>query len=222
MALPALLPLALAAGGGTLLGSLYGRSGETPARNEQLPLYNKQQQNLLSQILGQSSGALQNLQKPFDFSPIENQARTGFQQQTIPSIAERFTSMGGGALSSPAFASQLGQAGAGLETNLAGLKSQIGLQQQGQQQNMLMNLLRFALQPQTENLYHPRQPGIAETVSPYAIRALLAYLTGGSSEAANAGSQVGGGISNLLSNWNSQGQGGYQGGNFLGYNQQGI
>ena len=47
-------------------------------------------QGLLNQTLGQ-------LQQPgkFDFAPIAAQARKGFQEQTIPSIFERFTSMGG-------------------------------------------------------------------------------------------------------------------------------
>ena len=130
MPLPALLPLALAAAGGTALGSLFGKSGEQPGRVEKVQRFNQQQQGALNNLLSDSLRGINNLQqKPFDFAPIEAQARQGFNQQTVPSIAERFTSMGsGGALSSPAFASQLGQAGSGLETQLAALKSQVGLQ----------------------------------------------------------------------------------------------
>ena len=124
-----------------------------PARTEQIQRFNPQQQSALSQLLGQGLQGLQNVQNPQNFGsqfePIAKQARSQFAQQTVPSIAERFTSMGSGsALSSPAFASQLGQAGAGLEEGLAAQKAGFGLQQQGQQQSFLQNLLGMGLTPQ--------------------------------------------------------------------------
>jgi len=60
-----------------------------------------------------------------DLAPIEQQARTQFAQQTVPSLAERFTSMGAGAQSSAAFARKLGQAGAGLEQSLAAMRARL-------------------------------------------------------------------------------------------------
>lgn len=46
-------------------------------------------------------------QYKFDFNPIAQEARTNFAQQTIPSIAERFSGLG--AQKSSAFGQQLGQ-----------------------------------------------------------------------------------------------------------------
>src|SRR3990167_60187 len=100
--------------------------GPTPARTEQLSRFTGPQQGAINQILGSGLQGLQ--QNKMDFAPIAAQAREQFQQQTIPSIAERFTSMGGCGGRSSAFGQQLGAAGAGLESSLAALGSQYGLQ----------------------------------------------------------------------------------------------
>lgn len=169
------------------LEALFG----SPARNEQVQRFNPQQQSALNQILGQATQGLPNLNKGFDFGPIENQARTGFATQTVPTIAERFTSMGGGQ-SSSAFAGALGSAGSELERSLASLKSDVGLQQQGQQQNLLLSLLQQGLQPQAENLYHTAQPGAFQSALSPAIQALISYLSGGA--ASGLGSAISGGL----------------------------
>lgn len=130
---------------------------------EQISPYSTQQQGALNQLLqmamgqmggGGGMGQMGIGMKPFDFAPIAQQARTQFQQQTIPSIAERFTSMGG--QRSSGFQEALGGAGAGLEEALASQGAQFGMQQQGQQMNQLMQLLGLALRPQYETAY--RQP----------------------------------------------------------------
>lgn len=100
------------------LRSLFGGDMKT----HQVPLYNQQQQQSMNQFLQQG---LQNS----NFSGIENQAKQQFNEETIPGLAERFTSMGQGAQNSSAFQGALGRAGAGLQTNLAALRSQYGLQQ---------------------------------------------------------------------------------------------
>lgn len=130
----------------------------TPGHAENIARFTPQQQQALNQILSQALGSLssQNL----DFGPIEQNARTQFQQQTVPSIAERFTSLGRGAQSSSGFSQALGQAGSGLESGLASLRSQYGLQQGA----LLQNLLGLGLQPQFESLYHSRQPGFIESI----------------------------------------------------------
>lgn len=140
--------------GGLLAGGLTGNKGKF----EQTPnMFNPQQQNILNAFLQQGQQAYNN---PYGgFEPIEEQARLGFANKTIPSLAERFTSMGGagtGALSSPAFASQLGQAGAGLESELAALRSHYG--HQGQQN--ALQLLSMGLAPQTQQYYAPGDAGI--------------------------------------------------------------
>jgi len=142
----------------------------TPARSEQLTRLNPQQQQAFSQLLGRLGSGNFGSQ----FEPIAQQARSQFHQNTIPTIAERFTSMGGGGLSSPAFGAQLGQAASGLEQGLAGQQAQFGLQQQ----NQLLSLLGM---PTFENLYHQRQPGFLESATGPALQALLAYFSGGTS-----------------------------------------
>lgn len=126
----------------------------TPRKVEQLERFKPDQQQASSQVLQQALSGLQPQNFGKGFEPIAQQARTQFSQQTIPSIAERFTGLGAGAQRSSAFPMALGQAGAGLEGNLAGQKAQFGLQQQG----LLQNLLGMGLQPQFENLITPKDP----------------------------------------------------------------
>ncbi len=122
----------------------------------QSPTVTPEQMNVLEQLL---SGGLQGLQNPYQgFEPIEQKARSGFAQQTVPGLAERFTSLGShgaGALSSPAFASELGQAGAGLEESLAAMRSQYGLQNRG----LLLDQLKLGLRPAFETMHRPGTSG---------------------------------------------------------------
>lgn len=132
-------------GGGKALG--------TPDQIQQHSLVTPEQQNILQYL--QQLG-VQGLQNPYGgFAPIAQQATNQFYQQTVPTLAERFTSMGNGALSSPLFASQLGQAGAGLQSDLASQQAQYG--QQNIQQ--LLQMLQLGLNPQVENIFRPAQSG---------------------------------------------------------------
>jgi hypothetical protein len=110
---------------------------------QQFPRFSPEQQQALNQLLARGISST-------DFGPIEQQARTQFQQRTVPTLAERFTSLGAGAQSSPAFARTLGEAGSQLEQNLAALRSQYALQQ-----------LRLGLTPLFENIYTPGREGAA-------------------------------------------------------------
>lgn len=143
--------------GGGILGFLAGLfSGEDP--NKVLERFPPEiQQQLLQQVQSAFQG------NPQGFAPIEEQARNQFQQQTIPSLAERFTSMGNSQRSS-AFQGALGQAGAGLETGLAALKSQYGM-------NQIQSLLPFL-----EQNYQTRQPGFGENLAVGGAQALPALL----------------------------------------------
>lgn len=141
---------------GTLSGSLSGTQGKF----QQVPRFQPQQQQAINQLLQTGLGGLGSLQS-LDFAPIEQYSRNQFMQQTVPGLAERFTSLGSGSsLSSPAFASQLGQAGSGLESSLAALRSQFGLQSRALDQNMLQSLLQLGLTPQFEQTYLPGTPGL--------------------------------------------------------------
>lgn len=131
----------------------------TPGKIEQLPRFSPEQLNVLQFLL---QHGMQGLQNPYQgFEPIAQQARTQFQEQTVPSLAERFTSLGG-ATSSPSFAAQLGQAGGNLETGLAALQSQYGMQNRAQ----LANLLGMGLTPQFENFPVAAQPGFLQAGLP--------------------------------------------------------
>lgn len=154
-----------AVGGG--LGGLFG--GGKKGTVKQVPTVNPQQQNILNYLLQQGQQGLQNPYAGFD--ALSQQARTQFNQQTIPSIAERFTSMGNASLSSPAFASQLGQAGAGLEEALAALQSQYGLKNQ----QSALSLLALGLSPSFQNIYRGSQPGFGENLFSGAIQAAPAF-----------------------------------------------
>ncbi len=139
-----------------------GQSGTAglPGQFAQLQKFNPQQISAINQLLSMGLGGLQN---PYEgFEPIEQQARQNFQTQTVPSIAERFTSLGSGAQRSSAFAGAVGQAGAGLDTGLAALRSQYGMQNR----NQLAQLLGLGLTPQFENLHVPERAGFWESAAP--------------------------------------------------------
>lgn len=116
-----------------------------------------------------------NLQYPnADFAPIAQQAQNQFYQQTVPSLAERFTSMSGGALSSPSFASQLGQAGAGLQSDLASQQAQWN--QQNTQQ--ALGMLQLGLNPFAENIHRPAQQGFAPKAIEQFIKMIPSLIAG--------------------------------------------
>ena len=145
---------ALIGGGMTGIGALASLFGKNKkAQTTQLPTLNPQQQGWQSQA-GQM--AMQGLQDPSaGFAPIADRARSQFQSQTIPSLAERFTSFGQGGQRSSDFMGAVAGAGADLEEGLAGQASQYGLQNQG----LLQQLLGIGMQPSFENIYQPEQMG---------------------------------------------------------------
>jgi hypothetical protein len=138
----------------------------SPGRKEQIPTVTPEVKAALQELLTMSMGGLREGQKGFE--PIAKAATTRFQQETVPTLAERFTSTQGGPGYSGAFSQSLGQAGAGLQENLAALESQYGLQRQGQ----LQNLLGLSMTPQFETSYFGRQPGFAETAGAGTLQGL--------------------------------------------------
>ncbi len=162
---------------------LRGEGEKTKSR----PLYNPQQE----QILGTARGGLQqqlptgleNLRKILGgdeetFESFFAPARRGFEQKTLPSIAERFTgSLGEGSQRSSAFGQQLGQAGKEFEEDI--FSQRLGMQQGALQQ--LMQLLDPALSPTQEVTTTPRQSGFLEKL----VMALAG--SGGKALAAYAG-----------------------------------
>jgi hypothetical protein len=128
----------------------------SPDRFLQAPTVTGEQQGALSQLLQQALGGIQNPQAGFE--PIAQQARTQFEQQTVPSILERLSGLG--AQRSSALGQQLGAAGAGLEQNLAAQGAQFGQQNLGQ----LLQMLQLALRPQFENVYQPGSSGLLGSI----------------------------------------------------------
>jgi hypothetical protein len=157
--------------GGALYESLTsnGQGGAfsgTPGQVQQTPNFNPQQQAFLSQLLGNIGSVTPQTGRGPGFEPIaENEVRR-FHEQTIPSIAERFTSLGsGGSQRSSAFQGALGQAAGGLSSELASMGAQFGQRQQALDQNQLNSLLQLALMPQFSQQYISGQPGILHGVS---------------------------------------------------------
>jgi len=150
-----------------------------PGRFEQLASVAPEQQQAIFQMLQQALGQMQDPQS--GFKPIADLARQQFNQQTVPGIAERFASMGDNRLGSGAFASQLGQAGAGLESQLAAQGAQYGLQQQG----LAQQLAQLGLSPTFQYGYHQPQEGalskMGTMVAQFGGNALGSYLGGGGS-----------------------------------------
>ena len=144
-----------------LSAALFGGPGTV----EQVGLRDPQQQAFMKQLFGLLGPMLEQQQQPFDFDPIRQQAQRGLQTQTIPSIAERFVSMGHTSPErSSGFRGALSAAGTGLESSLAALQSQIGLQERGQQQNLLGMLSQLGMQPSFEREYVPGSPGLVPQV----------------------------------------------------------
>lgn len=176
----------------------------SPATSQQFPTITPQQSGIKGAVNTQAMKLLQGLGGgQFNFEPIANLARSQFQSQTLPSIAERFTAMGPGAQRGSAFQSQLGQAGSDLEQGLAALQSQYGLQQQGLQQQLLQSLLGFSLSPEVETGISEEEPGFFQKilpvllqVAPSLVEAYFGNPTGGT-----AGAAAGSGIKELFNKY---------------------
>lgn len=143
------------------LDFLFGKGEKT----EQFQRYTPSQQSAFNELL---SGGQSGLPSGFDFlqsilnqSPdainqFEAPTRRAFAEQTIPTIAEKFSGMG--AQKSSAFGQQLGQAGQRLEESLAAQRGQRSFDAL----NQLQNLLGTGLTQQFENVFRPRSPGLLE------------------------------------------------------------
>lgn len=101
---------------------------------------------------------------------IEEAARRGYRQSTIPLLQERFAQAGG--IGSSGYQNALKQEGSLLETQLAALR-----------QGNAMDLLRLGLTPTQDYVYDPGRQGVGQDLIKLAADAGLAYATGGLSKA---------------------------------------
>jgi hypothetical protein len=122
--------------------------------------YTKQQMSNFGQYGKMGMQGLQTGQMPggVSFEPLAQQAMTQFNTQTIPSIASRFAGMGD-TRNSSAFQSALGNAGAGLQENLAAMHSQYNMGMMP----YLMQLLQMGQTPMYEQQYLPGQKGFLQS-----------------------------------------------------------
>lgn len=137
---------------------LFGKGEKT----EQFQRFNPQQQDVLNRLLeggegqlGDAFGYLQGIlgNNPEAFEKFAAPSRRSFEENTIPTIAERFSGLN--AQKSSAFPQALGKAAAGLEENLSAQRA--GLQQNALSQ--LTSLLGTGLTPQFENVFRPGTEG---------------------------------------------------------------
>lgn len=136
----------------------------------QLPRFNQQQSDALSQLLQQGLQGWQQNQP--NFAPIKQQAITDFETRDIPMLAERFASSGAKA-SGPMQGAILGAQGR-FKQGLAGLEQ--GFAQQNR--NQLLQLLGLTTQSPYEYLYKERQPGFAESATVASLPGLIQALPG--------------------------------------------
>lgn len=144
-------------------GGMFGKK----ERTNQVPLYSPQIMGLKNRMPLQIWEQLMGNQ--FDFGPIEQLARQGFQQKTIPSIMSRFNM--GSNLNSSAQMGALGEAGTNLDAQLAAMRQNYGQERQ----RLLASLMPTAMTPSFENVMRPRQAGGIEQ-GLGAILQLLPYL----------------------------------------------
>ena len=157
--------------------SLLNLINGTPAETLLFPSFTPEQYgSAIHPATEQIAPLLQQLLGGVDTQGISNRARRQFQTQTVPSLAERFTAMGGGQRSS-AFQGALGQAGSDLESALAELENKYGFINQQNKQQLFGTLLSTALTPQFQSAYQPASPGLLHNIAGLAGQGIGSYLT---------------------------------------------
>lgn len=167
------------------LDFLLGKKEKT----QEFRRFEPQQEQLLNQLLGGGQQLLPSgfefltsllSQDPSQMQAFERPALRQFEEQILPSIAERFTGQfGPGSMRSSAFGQQLGAAGAGLSERLQAQRGGLGMSALSQ----LQSLLSPGLAQRTDRVIRPAQPGLLQQVLPGLIQsgaqAGLSALTGG-------------------------------------------
>lgn len=185
--------------------ALKGSPGYFASNPTQTPQQLEANNSLISQIMP----LLQQIQggqgRYAGFEPIEQENRNRWNNEVMPSIAQNFVNMTGDSqFGGGGYAGQLGKAYNQSAVGLGALKAQYGLQNQGQQQQLLSLLMNSLQQPQFQTNYIDPTKGILE--SPVVgrligggIGAAAGGLFGGPAGAL-AGASVGSGLGNLASN----------------------
>lgn len=124
------------------------------------PEHQQQMDSLIKQILSELQS------NKYDFGPIREAATKRFQEETVPTLAERFSFMGGeGTGRSSGFERTLGEAGAGLQRDLAAMEQGFG------QQNLATKLGALDLGGR-QSYFVPQSPGWGQTLLGQVLAAL--------------------------------------------------
>lgn len=172
----------------------------SPSQTKQLPLLSQPQLSAQRVALGSGQDVLKN--SPLSFAPQRAQYEKHFNEQVIPTLAERFA----GNLSSSAFRGALGNTTSDFQAKLAALESQynLGARQQG------LKELQTGLQPEFQNTYQQREPGLLENLlanlAQGAGQAGISYLTGGGSQVAQGANDIWSWIKGLLDDGQQSGE----------------
>jgi hypothetical protein len=153
------LPLALAAMGGSVLAGAAESKMQRKGKARQQPLMSPGQIEDSNWARQQGRNQITN---PYQgFEPIQAYQENRFQNRTVPTMAERFTSMGSGsALSSPAFQADLKNSSEDLRLSLAALQSEYGLKNQ----ELGRSLMQYGNGQQFENIYEPARPSFGSSL----------------------------------------------------------
>lgn len=132
------------------------------------------------------------------FNRFADPYKRQFEQETVPMLAERFAGAGGGmggGLSSSGFGQSLSAAGGNLQSNLAALKSNLGMQAASGLSNQYSNLANMGLSAQPFNYtYQPGGPSSAQSfLNSYANQGFPG-VGGGNSQSNNNGISGGSGM----------------------------
>lgn len=130
----------------------------TPGGFERVKRFRPGQEAGFEQMLSQGLAGLGGGAPSFE--PIRERAMKTFQEDVVPSLAERFT--GAGARRSSGFQEALAKGGTDLASTLAAMESQFGQQRFGN----LMQMLGAGLTPQEETVYFGAQPGFLGGLAP--------------------------------------------------------
>lgn len=117
-------------GGG---GGGQGGGGQGGGPSDEYALFRPQQEKVMDQLMNMGLKELQGNQ--YNFAPIRQEAYRQFEQQGLPSLAQRFTNLGG-RRGSGGFNRYATQARGDLESQLAALESQYQQGRYGQLQNL--------------------------------------------------------------------------------------
>lgn len=137
---------------GTLMSMLFGNKGQMNQFTTQTP--GQMQDADFMRMFGK-----QQMQNPYEgFAPIANKLQNQWSQNTVPSLAARFGSMGDNKLTSGAFTSQVQGSQNQLNDIIGSLMAQFGQNNMNQgRQNMMSGM-----GSQFENIYNPSTMGLLQ------------------------------------------------------------